>query len=120
MSDLPAGKPGRILSVRLFDRMLDRQTRQLSNMLQKSIADSGQKVRLLLQIEASSATRGPEALFEHLHFTKLHAEHIERMAIVGNRINEQTYLGLFGLFGGIETRYFDRSEIGRAVRWLNE
>ena len=120
MSNPPIGKFGNILSVRLFDRMLDRQTKQLSRMLQKSIAESGHKVRLLLQIDSSSSTRGPESLFEHLHFTKLHAEHIDRMAIVGNRIGEQTYLGLFGLFGGIETRYFDRSEMDRAVRWLNE
>ena len=120
MSRSPSRKPGQIVAVKLFDRMLDRQTRALSGMLQKSIADAGGSIRLLLTIESTGAIRGPEALFEHLHFTKLHADHIDRMAIIGNRIREQTYLGLFGLFGGIETRYFDKSETAAAIQWLNK
>lgn len=120
MKKPPARKPGDIIAVKLFDRMLDRQTKALSQMLQQSIAEAGGQIRLLLTIESAATARGPEALFEHLHFTKLHAEHIERMAIIGNRIREQTYIGLFGLFGGIETRYFHRTEMAAAVRWLNE
>ena len=120
MKRSPIRKSRQIVAVKLFDRMLDRQTRALSSMLQKSIAAAGGSIRLLLTIETTTTARGPEALFDHLHFTKLHADHIERMAIVGNRVREQTYIGLFGLFGGIETRYFDQSEMAAAVRWLNE
>lgn len=120
MNRPPIRKSGNIVAVKLFDRMIDRQTKALSRMLQKSIAEAGGPIRLLLTIEATSTPRGPEALFEHLHFTKLHSENIERLAIIGNRVREQTYIGLFGLFGGIETRYFDKSEMAAAVQWLNE
>jgi hypothetical protein len=120
MKQTPAPKSGNIIAVKLFDRMLDRQTKALSKMLENSIAEAGGRIRLLLKIESSPTARGPESLFEHLHFTKLHADQIEKMAIVGNRIREQTYIGLFGLFGGIETRYFERSEMNLAVTWLQE
>ena len=110
---------GGIIAVKLFDRMIDRQTRELSRMLAASIAEAGGgKIRLLLSIHTQLPARSPEALLENLQFARLHAEHIERMAIVGSRAWEGTFIGLFSLFGGIETRYFDRSEAAAAVAWL--
>ncbi len=109
---------GPLVSIRFFDRMVDRQTRQLSAMLQRSIAEAGGRVRLLLAIESEVYGRSPESLFESLQFIKLHAHQIDRIAIVGRKSWERTYVGLFGLFSGTEIDYFDRADAVNAIRWL--
>jgi hypothetical protein len=109
---------GDLITVKIFDRMIDRRTRALSQMLQQSIAASGGKIRLLLSIENQLPVSNPESLFENLHFVKLNADRIERMAIVGSKAWERTCVALFGLFGRIEVEYFDRSEGAEAVKWL--
>ena len=110
---------GNIVTVKLFDRMLDRQTRQLSHQLQQNIEAAGGKIRLFLFIDSKGPGVGPEALFLNLQFVKMHADHIERMAIVGSQARDRTYVGLFGLFAGIEMQFFDRSQTAEAIRWLN-
>ena len=111
-------KIGNIVTVRLFDRMIDRQTRALSRMLQRTIDAADGKIRLLLSIDTQFPARSPENLFENLHFIRIHADHIERMCIVGSKGWERTYIGLFSLFGGIDMAYFDRSQTKEAIRWL--
>ena len=118
MNRNPIQNIGDIVTVKLFDRMIGRQTRALSRMLQGTIDAAGGKIRLLLSIDTQLPARSPEALFENLHFVRIHAEHIERMCIVGDKGWERTYIGLFGLFGGIEMAYFDRSQTMEAIRWL--
>jgi hypothetical protein len=114
----PVQRFGDIVTVKLFDRMIDRQTRALSRMLQESIAAGGGRIRLLLSIDTQMPARSPEMLFENLHFLRLHADQIERIAIIGSKAWERTSIGLFGLFGGIDIGYFDRSEAVEAIRWL--
>ncbi len=109
---------GNLVTVKLFDRMIDRRTQELSRMLQESIAAAGGRVRLLLSIDTPMPPRSPETLFENLQFLRLHAESIERIAIIGSKSWERTSVGLFGLFGGIDIGYFDRTEAVEAVRWL--
>ena len=118
MNNSPIQKIGNIVTVKLFDRMIDRQTRALSRMLQQTIAEAGGKVRLLLSIDTQLPARSPENLFENLHFVRMNADHIERMCIVGSKAWESTYIGLFGLFSGIDMAYFDRSQMVEAIRWL--
>ena len=118
MKSITLKRVGPIVSIRFFDRMIDRQTRQLSAMLQQSIAEAGGRIRLLLAIESEIHGRSPESLFESLQFIKLHADQIDRIAIVGRKSWERTYVGLFGLFSGTEIDYFDRSEAVNAIRWL--
>ena len=118
MNNNPIQKIGNIVTVKLFDRMIDRQTRALSRMLQQTIAEAGGKIRLLLSIDTQLPARSPENLFENLHFVRIHADHIERLCIVGNKGWESTYIGLFGLFSGIDMAYFDRSQTIEAILWL--
>ena len=111
-------KIGNVVTIKILDRMISRRTKELSRVLEKSIAESGGKVRLLLSIESRFPGKCAEELFENLQFTKLHAENIDRLAIVGSRPPERTYTALFGLWGGINLRYFDRSEAAKAIEWL--
>jgi hypothetical protein len=110
---------GDIVAVKIFDRMIDRQTRAIGRVIQDSIAAAGGgKIRLLLNIHTQMPARSPEALFENLHFVRLHADHIDRMAIIGNKGWERTCVGLFSLFGGVRIEYFDRSQALEAIQWL--
>ena len=118
MKSISLKRVGPLVSIRFLDRMVDRQTRQLSRMLQRSIAEAGGRVRLLLAIESEIYGRSSDALFESLQFIKLHADQIDRIAIVGRKSWERTYVGLFGLFSGTEIDYFDRSDAANAIRWL--
>ena len=111
-------KAGEVLTIKLFDRMIDRHTRELSRILQQHIVESGGNLRLLLALEARFPVSSPEAMFENFQFIKLHSDFIERVAIVGRREWQRTCSGLLGLFGGVTLRYFDQSEIREAVQWL--
>jgi hypothetical protein len=42
------------------------------------------------------------------------------MAVVGERGWQDTWMGIFGLFGRMETAYFDHSEREKAINWLAE
>ena len=118
MSKFLIKKFGDIVTVKIFDRMVDRQTKALSQGLQQSIMASGGKIRLFLIIETHIPSSSPEALLENLQFIKLHADFIDRIAIVGRKGWERTCIGLFSLFGGVEIHYFDRSETALAFKWL--
>ena len=98
--------------------MIDRQTRELSRVLQQHIVESGGNLRLLLALETRFPVSSPEALFENFQFIKIHSDFIDRVAIVGRREWQRTCSGLLGLFGGVTLRYFDQSEIREAVQWL--
>jgi len=109
---------GGIVTVKFFDRMLDAQTRRLSRMLGRAIAEAGGRVRLLLSVASARPSGSPEAVFDSLQFLKIHADHIDRIAIVGQNPSQRTYVGLFSLFSGIEIEYFEAAETSNAVRWL--
>jgi hypothetical protein len=98
--------------------MIERHTRELSRALQQHIIETGGNLRLLLAIEARFPMSSPEAMFESFQFVKLHADFIERVAIVGRREWQRTCSGLLSLFGGVDLQYFDQSEIAEAVKWL--
>ena len=114
----PIQKVGDIVTVRLFDRMIDRQTRTLDRMLQEAIAQAGGKIRMLLSIDTQLPARSPESLLENLHFVRINADHIERLCIIGGHGWERTHIGLFSLFSGIDMAYFDRTQTTQAIRWL--
>ncbi len=106
------------MTIKLFDRMIERHTRELSRILQQHIIENGGNLRVLLALDARFPAGSPEAMFENFQFIKLHSDFIERVAIVGRREWQRTCSGLLGLFGGVTLQYFDQSEIREAVKWL--
>jgi hypothetical protein len=115
----PVQRFGDIVTVKIFNRMIDRQTRALSRLLQESIAAAGGRIRLLLSIETHMPARSPEMLLENLNFLRMHADHIGRIAVIGSKEWERTSIGLFALFGGMDIAFFDRSEALAAIHWLH-
>ncbi len=120
MNEKIVQRVGKIVSVKILDRMMDRRTKNLSRMLGKSIAEAKGKIRLLLSIDVHFPGRSPETLLESLQFTKVHSDNIDRIAILGSNEFERTVIGLFGLFGGMNVRYFDKPDVVKAIMWLQE
>jgi len=105
-----------IVSLELTSGLSDTEKKRLSEFLASKIAEFG-KIRLLLFLKGYPARDTAESLFEDINFVRVHADAIERMAVVGERAWQDTWMGIFGLFGRMETAYFDYSERERAIRW---
>lgn len=111
-------KSSNILAFKIIGGVTKRQQKEICRVLESQIAKSG-KVRLYLEIE-SRKTLDAESLLYDLNFAFIYADKIERMAIVGSRLWEETCAALFGLFARIRTEFFDRSETAAAMRWLQK
>ena len=109
-------KTSDILAFKIIGGITKRQQKQICKVLESQIAESG-KIRLYLLIE-SCRTLDAESFFYDLNFAFIYADKIERMAIVGSRLWEETCAALFGLFARIRTKFFDRSEATKAWEWL--
>jgi hypothetical protein len=108
---------GNILGFKIIAGITERQQEKICKILEKRINETG-KIRLLLVIEAHEAMDAESLLF-NLNFTLRYSDNIDRMALVRSNAWEETWVGLFGLFSHILTRYFDRSEIKEAWKWIH-
>ena len=106
-----------VVLLKLHVAVSDSEEARLSRLLEERIEKYGQ-IRVLLLLEGYPAADNAESLYEDMGFLKLHGDHIERLAVVGDRIWQETWIALFGLFGGMETAYFDGSEKKEAVKWI--
>jgi hypothetical protein len=77
-------------------------------------------VRLLVAYDADPGLISAEDLCDNMRFAKIASDKLARMAVIGQHAWEDTWIALFGLFGGIKTHYFDRSAIKEALAWLSE
>lgn len=110
---------GKILAFKLTGDMDRKETDKISRILEKAVQENG-TIRLFLVMEHYDTMNSAEALYEDLRFAKIHSDHIERMAVVGDRSWKNTWVALFGLFGGIDSRYFENTEMKAAWEWVRE
>ena len=115
--DLPADSL--IVGLRIQKDINDSENRELVDLIQQRAQRHG-PVRLILVYEADPGLIGAESLYDNMRFAKQVSENLAKMAVIGKHAWENTWIGLFGLFGGIETAYYDRSQIEAALAWLNE
>ena len=109
----------RIVGLRIRDDISDPENRELVDLIQQRARRHG-PVRLLLVYEADLGLMGAESLYDNMRFAKQVSENIAKMAVIGKHDWESTWIGLFGLFGGIKTAYYDHNQIEAALDWLNE
>jgi len=76
-------------------------------------------IRLLVAYEAKPGMISAEDLFDNMRFAKLASDKLARMAVISSRAWEDTWIALFGLFGGIQCQFFRHNEIKKALAWLN-
>jgi len=76
-------------------------------------------IRLLVAYDAEPGLISAEDLYDNMRFAKLASGKLDRMAVVGKRAWEETWVALFGLFGGVRTQFFRRDQIREALDWLD-
>ena len=108
-----------IVGLRIQKDINDSETLDLVDLIQQRARRFG-PVRLLLIYEADLGLMGAESLYDNMRFAKQVSENLAKMAVIGKHDWESTWIGLFGLFGGIKTAYYDYSQIEAALDWLNE
>jgi len=106
-----------VLTLHFTGEIGDRETARIVGIIQAHAARHG-RVRLFLLMDHYVSFNSAESLYEDLRFTRRCGDLIACMAIVGDRPWKSTWVGLFGLFGAIETNYFDRTETQEARQWL--
>lgn len=107
-----------VLGLRIEGSVSDAETERISAALQKLTAETG-SARLLLVVQDYPSFNSAEDLYFDLRFAVPLADRIERLAVVGDRVWKDTWISLFGLFSGIRTAYFDRSEMNQAWQWVS-
>jgi hypothetical protein len=95
------------------------ETKELVHLIGERFAQHG-PVRLLVAYDAPPGLISAEDLYDNMRFAKIASDKLARMAVIGRHTWEDTWIALFGLFGGIQARYFDRREIEKALVWLSE
>ena len=109
---------GALLGIRIQKDVTDRETHDLIDLISNRFQDHG-PVRLLLDYDTDPDMISAEDLYENMRFAKLASDKLARMAVIGTHDLQNTWVGLFGLFGGIETRFFLSSDRNAALEWLN-
>ena len=110
---------GSFVGVRIREEVTPQEAREITDLIAQHFNAHG-PVRLLVVYEANPGLAGAENLYEDMRFAKLAGDKLNRMAVIGNHTWENTWVGLFGLFGGIETRFFPQEEADAALTWLRE
>ena len=110
---------GRVLAIKITGEITDREHDHLHRTIKAHIAAWG-NIRILLTAIQYPCFNSAEALYEDLRTVKLNSDHIERLAVVGDRPYKGTWVALFGLFSGLETDYFEMDHIEDAWQWITE
>ena len=95
------------------------ETKELVRLIEERFARHG-PVRLLVAYDAPPGLISAEDLYDNMRFAKIASDKLAKMAVIGRHAWQDTWIALFGLFGGIKAHYFDRSEIEDALAWLRE
>jgi len=109
---------GRVVKVIAAGKLTRNSYRSFTPELDSQVKKHG-KIRLLFEmIEFDGWTMG--AVWDDLKFGCKHFNHIERIAIVGDRKWEKAMATVCKPFTRAKVRYFDISEIDEAENWISE
>lgn len=95
------------------------ETEEIVRLIEGRFARFG-PVRLLVAYDAPPGMIPAEDLYDNMRFAKLAGDKLARMAVIGKHAWQETWVALFGLFGGIQTQFFDRHHIQEALAWLGD
>jgi hypothetical protein len=106
-----------ILAYRITGEITTREAEAIAGDIARMARRRG-PVGLLLAVDSYPSLNADEALYDDLRFARTESANIRRMAVLGQGTYRNTWVALFGLFGGLETAYFERTRVDAAVRWL--
>lgn len=109
----------RFMGLRILKDVTRQENQEIVNLIQKRSRKNG-PVRLLVAYEADHGLIAAEDLYDNLRFAKQVNDKIDKMAVIGKHAGDSTWIGLFGLFGRIQTNYYENSQVEAAIAWLHE
>lgn len=110
---------GNILAIKINGEMTEEEHQELDAIFQERISKWG-RLRVFVVAMHYPSFNSAEALFEDLRMVKHHAASIDRLAVVADRSWKRTWVGIFGLFGGIPSDFYEMAEIEAAWQWIAE
>lgn len=108
----------RLLSIGIDSPLRQTDHRTIAREIERA-SKTGGRVRLVVVMRHYPTLNSAEDLLDDLSFVKLHADRIDRAAIVCDRAWKRTLLALFSLFSGVEMNFFDLSQTEAAAAWCN-
>ena len=107
-----------IITARIDAEVTDRDHKKITDVIDDQILKFG-KIRFFLIIDNYPSLNSAESLYYDLRFVKVHADRIEKIAVVCDKTWKKTWIALFGLFAGIKIEYFDSPEFNVAWKWVS-
>ena len=114
---IETGSP-KVVGLKLCGTLHDEDYRQFVPKMETILTAEG-KVRLFLQLEDFHGW-DVHAAWDDLKFGLKHYSDFERIAMVGDRKWEKWMAGFCKPFTKAEVKYFDRTEVDAAWKWLQE
>jgi len=109
---------GPFVGLHIPSDITDKENDAIIDLIRRRFEQHG-PVRLLVIYEADPGMIGAETLYDNMRFAKLTGDKLAKMAVIGKHDWEDTWISLFGLFGGIQARYFSKDAYEDALAWLN-
>jgi hypothetical protein len=107
-----------IITLRINEEITDKEYKKINNVIDDQISKLG-KIRFFLVVDHYPSLNSAESLYYDLRFIKVHADQIEKIAVVCDKTWKKTWIALFGLFAGIRIEYFDSPEFKNASNWVS-
>jgi SpoIIAA-like len=107
---------GKVLGFKMTGKLHDEDYKHFVPAVEAAVKTHG-KVRLLAQFEDFHGW-DLHALWDDIKFSTQHCADIERVALVGERKWEEWMAKVCKPFTLAKVKYFDRSEIDAAWKWL--
>jgi SpoIIAA-like len=107
---------GKVLEAQISGKLVHGDYESLSPEFEKLVKEHG-KISVLFEMVDFHGWE-TAALWDDIKFDVKHFDHIERLAMVGDRKWEKGMSKFCGAFTTASIRYFDRSEKNEARQWL--
>ncbi len=105
------------VAIHVRKEISNREMADIERILEERILRHG-KIRLFVIMETYPTFNSAESIYQDLRFAKKYSNHIERMAVLGDQAWKRHWIAMFGLFGGITSEYFVRSDFKSAISWI--
>ena len=109
---------GKVLVVHVSGRLTREDYRQFVPELEKAVEEHG-KIRILFEMEDFHGWK-VSALWEDVKLDFKHWNHIERIAMVGDKTWEKGMSVLCKPFTRAKIQYFEHAEMDSAREWISE
>jgi len=107
---------GKVLEAQISGKLIHGDYERLSPEFEKLVKQHG-KISVLFEMVDFHGWEAA-ALWDDIKFDVKHFDHIERLAMVGDRKWEKGMSKFCGVFTTAKIHYFDRSEMNEARKWV--